>query len=96
LLNDVLRGSLVAFVVWALSLLCLYLRLVPTYYFAAILAGWMLYALYRVFAHFARRSAATSGDNPRREALGYWLGAVGSSVLAALLWMLVVTQIKVF
>lgn len=47
--NDVLRGSRVAFIV-GVSLFCLYVKLVPAYYFAAVLAAWTLYSLYRVFA----------------------------------------------
>jgi len=93
--NEVLRGSLVAFVVWALSVFCLYLRLVPTYYFAAILGAWMLYSLYRVSVLFAKRSV-DSTDHSRRNDLAYWLGAVASSLLAPLLWILVVSRIKVF
>jgi len=94
--NEVLRGSLVAFVVWALSVFCLYLRLVPTYYFAAVLGGWMLYSLYRVLVLFAKWSVTSPTGDSRRNDLAYWLGAVGSSMLAPLLWMLVVSRIKVF
>lgn len=89
--NDVLRGSLVGFIVCALSLLCLYR--VPAYYFAAVLAGWMLYSLYRVVALLAKRSVTSSTDHSRRNALAYWLGAVGSSLVAPLLWMLVVPHV---
>ena len=90
--NDVLRGSRVAFIVWALSLFCLYVRLVPPYYFAAVLAAWTLYALYRVFALFVKRSVISSADYSSRNTLAYWLGAVGSSLLAPLLWMLAVSH----
>jgi len=37
--DGVLWGSLVAFGIWALSVFCLSLKQVPTYYFAAILGG---------------------------------------------------------
>jgi hypothetical protein len=90
--NDVLRGSRVAFIVWALSLFCLYVRLVPPYYFAAVLAAWTLYSLCRVSALFVKRSVTSSTDHSRRNALAYWLGAVGSSLLAPLPWMLVVSH----
>lgn len=53
--EDVLRGSGVAFIVWALSRFWLYVGLVPPYYFAAVLAAWTLYSLYRVFAVFVKR-----------------------------------------
>jgi hypothetical protein len=89
--NEGLRGSIVAFIVLAFSVFCLYLKLVPTYYFAAVLAGWILYSLYRLLALFAKRSVISGGN-----ALAYWFGALGSSLLVPLLWMLIVARIKVF
>jgi hypothetical protein len=94
--DEILRGSYFGLIVCGLSLFCLFSRLVPTYYFAVILAGWVLYSLYRVFALFVKQSRALPGGRSRRDALAYWLGAIGSSVLAVLLWMLVVSQIKIF
>jgi hypothetical protein len=95
MINEVIRGSFVAFIVWALSLVCLYIRLLPTYYFAAVLAVWMMYALYRVALLFTKRVTPME-IHSRRDALAYWLGAVGSSLLAPPLWMLVVSRISVF
>jgi hypothetical protein len=92
-LNELLRGSRVAFIVAALSLFCLYVRLVPPYYFAAVLAAWTPYSLYRVYALFVKRSVTAPTDHSRRNALAYWLGAVGSSLLAPLPWMLVVPHV---
>jgi hypothetical protein len=94
--NEIVRGSVVAFVLWALSLIGLYARLVPTYYFATALGAWMLYALYRVFLLFSKRSATSSPDHSRRDALAYWLAPVGSSLFVPLLWILIVSHIKVF
>ena len=94
--KEMLRGSVFAFTVWTLSIFCLYRRLVPAYYFAAILGGWTLYSLYRLLKLFVKGSVTSYTEDSRRSDLAYWLGAVGSSLLAPLLWMLVVSQIKVF
>jgi len=88
--DGVLWGSLVAFGIWALSVFCLSLRQVPTYYFAAILGGC---CTLRIGVHSIAKRLVTSGDS-RRNDLAYWLGAVGSSLLAPLL--LIVSCIKVF
>ena len=96
MLDEILRGSYFALILCGLSLFCLFSKLVPTYYFAAILAAWVLYSLYRVFALFVKRSSALPDDRSRGDVLAYWFGAIGSSVLAVLLWMLVVSQIKIF
>jgi len=94
--NEILRGSLIAFVIWASSVFCLYKRLVPTYYFAAVLGVWLLYSVYRLFALVARRSATPAWIAQDKDGVAYWLGAVGSSLLTPLLWMLVVSHVRVF
>jgi len=91
--NEVLRGSLAAFVICVLSVFSLYAKLIPPYYFAAVLAAWSLYSAHRLFGLVGRRFAATHTHRPDKDAIGYWLGAVGSSLVAPLLWMLVVSQI---
>lgn len=77
MINEILRGSLIAFVIWALSVFSLYRRLVPTYFFAAVLGAWLLYSAYRLFALIARRSATPPADRQDNDAVAYWLGAVG-------------------
>ena len=69
--NEILRGSLIAFVIWALSVFCLYNRLVPTYYFAAVLGAWFLYSAYRLFALTARRSATPAWIAQEKDAIDY-------------------------
>lgn len=96
MINEILRGSLIAFVIWALSVFSLYKRLVPTYFFAAVLGAWFLYSAYRLLALIARRSATPGPDRLDKDAVAYWLGSVGSSLLAPLLWMLVVSHVSIF
>ena len=95
MINEILRGSLIALVIWALSVFSLYRRLVPTYFFAAVLGTWFLYSACRLLALIARR-ATPSPDRLDKDAVAYWLGAVGSSLLAPLLWMLVVSHVSKF
>ena len=88
--KEFLRGSLVAFALLLLSLFSLFARIIPTYYFAAMLLAWTLLAAYKLIAF---RTRASSDE---KENFAYWTGALVSSLLVPLLWMLVVSQIRVF
>ena len=91
--TEVLKGSLVAFAIVALSILCLFDMSVPQYCFAAVLAAWMLYSVYRICKLLAKRPVPLPADGSYGEALAFWLAALGSSLLAPLLWMLAVYEI---
>jgi len=95
MLNEILLGSWPALTICGLSIFCLYTRLVPTYYFAAALVLWLLYSGYRLFGLLTSRSR-TSETQPTGGGLAYWLGALGSSLIVPLIWMLVVSRIRVF
>lgn len=96
MLNQVIRGSYVAFAILALSIFCLFQRLIPTYYFAAALGLWILYSAFRFAVLVAKRFSQSFDGRSDKDTLVFWLAALGSSMLAPLLWMLVVSQIKVF
>jgi hypothetical protein len=96
MVNEILRGSRVALIIWALSIVCLYERLIPTYYFAGALGVWLTYSLYKLFGGLSDRSGTLETRRSDKDATAYWLGAVTSSLLAPLLWMLIVSQIRVF
>jgi len=96
MLNETLRGSLVAFMTWALSIFCLYKRLIPTYYFAIVLGMWLIYATHRLFRLLVNRYATPPTDDLDAHEVAYWLGAIGSSLAAPFLWMLIVSRIRVF
>jgi hypothetical protein len=91
--TEVLKGSLVAFAIVVLSLVCGYGIILPAYYFAAALAAWMLYSVYRICKLLAKRPVPLPADGSYGEALAFWLAALGSSLLAPLLWMLAVYEI---
>jgi len=95
MVNEILLGSWPALTICGLSIFCLYVRLVPTYYFAAALVLWLLYSAYRLFGLLTSRSR-TSETQPTGGSLAYWLGALGSSLIVPLIWMLVVSRIRVF
>jgi hypothetical protein len=95
-LNEVILGSAFAFVIFVLSIVSLYLRFVPGYYFAAALGIWAVYAVFRLFRLGKRQTIPPEDEESRREEIAYWAGASGSSLLAPLFWILFVLQIRVF
>jgi len=91
MLIHALRGSLVAFALCFLSLVCLTLihLMVPPIYFALALGVWAVYSAYRLLESF--RSGTNDSNATRdRAALAYWSGALASSLVAPLIWVLMV------
>jgi hypothetical protein len=95
-LNEVILGSAFPFVTLVLSIFSVHLRLVPGYYFAAARGIWAIYAVFRLFRLRKRQSVQLEDEESRREEIAYWAGALGSSLLAPLFWILFVLQIRVF
>jgi hypothetical protein len=96
MLDEGILGSSVAFAILLLSLFCAFELRIPSFYFAIALALWILYSAYRLYDLVARQLTRTSISHVRNDALIYWLAATGSSFLAPLLWLLVMSHIKVF
>jgi hypothetical protein len=66
-------------------------------FFAIALGVWTVYSTSRLSALLiAKRRRALPMEDSAKEGVSYWLGAIGSSVLAVLAWMLVVSQIRTF
>ena len=82
--DEFIRGVLVASIILFLSIFCLYTRLVPGYYFAAVLLVWLLYSAYRLFLLFVNRKGSGAVEPVHGYAVAYWSGAVVSSLLAIL------------
>jgi hypothetical protein len=89
-IGEALRASKIAFIICGLSIICLWLKFIPTYYFAAALGAWMLYSLYKSIILIKKQRIPASVGEKNKEGLSYWLGALGSSLLAALVWVVLV------
>ena len=93
MLDDMCRGSAVPWGLFALSVLGMWTRLLPPYYVAIALVGWMIYSGYRLSV-VARSRHLREGIE--RSELGYWLGSVIFCVIVPLVWVLIVSQIRIF
>ena len=94
--TEVLKGSLVAFAIVALTIVSLFDRSIPGYCFVAVWAAWMLYSLYRICRLLAKKPRPLPADGSYGEALAYWLAALGSSLLAPFLLVWAISQLGLF
>lgn len=92
-LDEVLRASKVAFIICSLSIVCLLVKLIPAYYFLGVLGAWTIYSAYRLLGLILSQPTAAPNGKRDKAGLSYWLGALGSSLLAALVWIVFVALV---